>query len=159
VGRSLFVINAGYVNGNVPYPILFDGKGSSQPIHNIINTSFYSGNSFQTMGFNEFLSNRFATLFFTHNFGHLLFKTKDFQPTLSIISNVGIGALSHPELQTGMAIKTMGKGYYESGVLINNLLKVGFSRFGVGIFYRYGPYSNSSPKNDIYYKISWTFFI
>jgi len=159
LGRSSFVMNAGYVNGSVPYPVLFNGKGSYAPIYSVNNLSFYSGNSFQTMGLNEFLSDRFAAIYFTHRFGHLLFKSKKFQPALSIISNAGIGSLSHQELHQGITFSTMNKGFYESGLLINNLFKVSFSRFGIGVFYRYGPYANPLPRNDIYYKISWTFFL
>ncbi len=159
VGKSSFVINAGYVNGSVPYPILFNGKGSNATIDNLYHTSFYSGNSFQTMGMNEFLSDRFAAVFFTHNFGHLLFRSKKFQPTISVITNLGIGNLTHPEFQQNIPFKTMDKGFYESGFLINNVYKFSFTRIGLGFFYRYGPYSNIMPQNNCYFKISWTFFI
>jgi hypothetical protein len=38
----------------------------------------------------------------------------------------------------------MEYGYYESGLVINNILKFNFSSFGVGAYYRYGP--NKLPK-------------
>lgn len=159
VGRSVFIINAGWVDGAAPYPILFNGKGSEYNIDNIYHLSFYSDNSFQTMGLNEFLSNRFVAVYYHHNFGHLLFKAKHFQPSLSIISNAGIGWLNNPQQQFGMESKTMNKGYYESGFQINNLLKLGFTRLGIGTYYRYGPYSDPMPKNNIYFKVSTRFFL
>ncbi len=158
-GKSSFIINAGLTNGSVPYPILFNGKGSNSSIQGIYHTSFYSGNSFQTMGMNEFLSDRFAAIFYTHHFGHLLFKSKKFQPTMSVVTNLGIGSLSHKEQHEGIEFRTMEKGFYESGMVINNLYKLTFLRFGVGIFYRYGPYSNALPQDNFYFKMSWTFFL
>jgi hypothetical protein len=159
VGRSGIIINGGLVDGNAPYPLLFNGKGSAANIENIYHTSFYSDNSFQTMGMNEFLSNRFLAVYYHHNFGHLLFKKKNFQPALRIISNAGVGWLNNPQQQTGMQIKTMEKGYYESGFQINNLIKITFTRLGIGVFYRYGPYADPMPKNNFYFKISTRFFI
>ncbi len=155
MGRSSFVINAGLANGALPYPILYNGKGSNASLYSLYHTSFYSMNSFQAMGMNEFLSDRFLAVFYHHNFGHLLFKAKNFEPSISIVSNAGVGTLLHPEMHQGLDAKTMNRGYFESGLLLNNLYKIAFTRIGLGAFYRYGAYSSPQAKDNIYLKISW----
>ena len=51
----------------------------------------------------------------------------------------------------------MEKGYYESGILINNILNLGFYSFGVGAFYRYGPYSLDKISDNFAWKFTMTF--
>jgi hypothetical protein len=36
------------------------------------------------------------------------------------------------------------KGFYESGIVFDNLLKVLFIKYGIGAHYRYGPYQKNS---------------
>jgi hypothetical protein len=51
----------------------------------------------------------------------------------------------------------MEKGYYESGLLINNLFNMGLYNIGVGVFYRYGPYALSETKDNFAYKVTVVF--
>ena len=104
---------------------------------------------------NEFLSDRYAALFFTHDFGKLLFKTKMFKPEFALVNNVGIGTLANKNNHFGIKIKTMEKGYFESGVLINNLLNSQMIGLGVGVFYRYGTYALPTNKENISLKVSF----
>ena len=106
------------------------------------------------MRMNEFLSDRFFYIFFRQNFGKLLFKTKRFQPEVEFVTNFGIGRLQNPEPHRGINFKTMEKGYYESGIIINNILNQFFLGYGIGVFYRYGPYHLQKPIDNFAFKLS-----
>ncbi len=111
------------------------------------------------MGLYEFVSDQFAYLFLTHNFGRLTgTKGQYFRPELALVQNMGIGSLSHPEDHQGIAIKTMEKGYLESGLMINNIfrfkyLKLFYYGFGAGAFYRYGNYALPRTTDNFAFKI------
>jgi hypothetical protein len=150
-GKPSFEILAGYVNGNIPYTKLFAGRGS------FVNYTVTVPNTFETMGINEFLSDRYAALFYTHDFGRLFFRSKYFQPQVLFVNRVGFGFLSHPESQFGITYKTMEKGYYETGLLLNNLIRKTYYGFGAGLFYRYGPYAFADETKNLAVKFSFTF--
>jgi hypothetical protein len=155
-GRTKLLLEGGYLQGNVPYSFLFNGNGS-YTTGNLI----YVENSFQTMGLYEFVSDKYVNLFFSHNFGSLLFKRPKFQPQFIIFTNVGYGMLAHPEQHMNIGPKTMEKGFYESGILVNNIIRanyynIAYIGFGGGVFMRYGPYSYYRTEENLAYKISFT---
>ena len=56
----------------------------------------------------------------------------------------------------------MEKGYFESGLIITNIVAkkfFGIARVGVGAgaFYRYGPYAFSDPMENLAIKLTWTY--
>lgn len=154
-GYSSISALAGYVQGNVPYTLLYDGKGTYSAINN---RSFPLAvdNSFETMRINEFLSNRYVNLYYSHNFQSFLFHAGSFKPELKLVFHAGWGSLSNPQNQFGITYKTMDKGYYESGMEINNLLKVSFLHIGIGGYYRFGPYALSTPTDNLAIKLTVT---
>ncbi|MCW3083399.1 MAG: hypothetical protein JWP12_765 [Bacteroidetes bacterium] len=154
LGKTKILVEGGYLKGNVPYPYLFNGNGS-----NAQGNYLYIENTFQTMGLYEFVSDRYVNLFFSHNFGSLLFKRPKFQPQFMIFTNVGYGSLTHPEQHKNIEFKTMEKGFYESGLLINNVLRLNYYNIiylglGGGAFMRYGPYADAQPEKNLAYKLS-----
>lgn len=154
-GYSSIVLLAGYVQQDVPYTLLYNGKGSYEAL-TIQNFPLAVDNSFQTMRVNEFLSSRYVNLFYSHNFQSFLFRHNHFRPELKLVSHAGWGMLDNPGSHYFVSYKTMSKGYYESGLEINSLLKSGFFRIGVGGYYRYGPYSLSRPKDNLAIKLTIT---
>lgn len=152
LGKSKFEILAGYVDNPIPQSNLYNGRGSYRLF------TIYAPTSFATQRMNEFLSSRYAYLFYTHNFGHLLWRGKKFSPEFAIATNLGFGDLDHPEYHRGVDFKTMEKGYFESGLLINNLLNVsGVYTIGVGAFYRYGAYHLPNMADNFAYKVTVVF--
>jgi len=147
-GHSYIVFEGGIVEGKVPYSKLYNGKGSYQAF------SLVTANSFGVMRMNEFLSDHFFSIFFRQDFGKLLFKTKKFQPGVEFVSNFGIGKLQNPELHRGINFKTMEKGYFESGIIINNIINQFFLGYGIGIYYRYGPYQFPKSIDNFSFKLS-----
>ena len=154
LGKPSFQFMCGYIAGDLPYTNLYAGKGSFIEESKKITLQLSATNTFETMRFNEFLSNQYVALFFTHNFGRLLFKAKYFQPQIAIVNNIGWGSLNNKTAHFNIPIKTMEKGYFESGILINNILTTGPTGIGFGTFYRYGPYSYKAFADNIAFKLS-----
>jgi hypothetical protein len=48
----------------------------------------------------------------------------------------------------------MNLGYYESGALINNIVKISLLEVGAGVFYRWGPYTMPKTGDNFSYKVS-----
>jgi len=150
-GKPEFQLMGGYVDGAVPATKLFAGRGS------FVNYSITVPNSFETMGLNEFLSSRYIALFYTHDFGRLFLRKERFQPQVLFLNRVGFGTLDNPENHFGVTYKTMEKGYYETGLLFNNLLRKGYLGAGAGIYYRYGPYAFIDETKNVAFKFSISF--
>ena len=137
-GETTLRLEAGYNNGDLPYSRLFTSSG--------IGGGFQwleIDNTFQTMDLNEFLSDRFVHLFFMHNFGTLLLKSKKFAPEISVVHNIGFGKLKNPDLHQEIDFKTLENGLLEVGLRVDNIIKLNYFNFmyfglGGGIYYRYG---------------------
>jgi len=153
IGKSTMQFQAGYIDGNLPYCNLYNGQGSYRSF------TIYAPNSFATMRMNEFLSNKYLSVFYSHNFGKLLFRSKYFQPDIVFATNFAIGSLNNKEKHYNSKINTLEKGYYESGFLLNDILNMKLYSIGAGIFYRYGPYSFERTAKNFAYKFSIIFAI
>jgi len=151
IGKSSIRIVAGYIDGEIPYCNLFNGNGSYRKF------TLYAPYSFATMRMNEFLSSKYLAIYYEHNFGKLLINSKKFAPEIAIATNLAFGTLEHPENIRNVAFNTLEKGYYESGLLINKLIDLKIYKLGLGVFYRYGPYSFDAPVDNFAFKLSLTF--
>jgi len=151
-GKTNLVITAGKVFGDLPYFELYNGHASYYDF------TIETANSFATMRMNEFLSDQFVAVYFRQDFGSLLFKRKKFKPEILFVSSFAYGSLEKPNLQQGIDFKTMENGYFESGILFNNLIKSSnIIGLGFGVYYRYGPYAFPDTKDNFAYKLSMTF--
>jgi hypothetical protein len=151
LGTTGFALKGGFIDRAIPATDLYNGNGSYRFF------TLFAANSFATMRMNEFLSDRYVALYFTHNFGKLLKRWEKFQPEFLISTNATFGWLKYDENHLGMNYKTMENGYYESGFLINNLFNLRIYSLGIGAFYRWGPYSYPLFKDNIALKVSITF--
>ena len=143
IGETSIRVDAGFIDKDLPYGLLFTGEGAYDktawvPVKNY----------FQTSRPYEFLSDRYINLFFSHNFSSLLFKTKKFQPHIIVHQNIGWGTLSHPENHQLIGFKIKEKGFFESGLQVDNILKFNYFNIvylglGAAVYYRYGHYSLS----------------
>jgi hypothetical protein len=155
LGQSSLRIAGGRVDSSLPYSLLFTGEGSKNGyVLTVVN------NYFQTMNLYEFLSDRYLNLFYSHNFGTLLFETPKFKPQFVIAHNTGWGALKNASYQ-GIEFKIKDKVYLESGLIINNIIRLKYLRtyyigFGGGAFYRYGYYSLEKTIDNFAFKLSLT---
>lgn len=136
VGELALRLMGGVADEEAPMPFLYDLRGINEPRFPVAGS-----NVFETMRPDEFLADRYVAFHLKHSFGALLVRTKHFRPRPAIVSSVAFGALAHPGNHAGLDFEPLREGYYESGLMIDNLLRFGFSSFGVGGFYRYGPYA------------------
>lgn len=146
IGKTTITLQAGYVFGDTPIFENFNIYANNNGF------ALYSTESFATMHINEFICDKFALLFFTHNFGKF-FKTKYFSPEFIFVTNVGWGDIGNMQQHGGMELKSMKDGFYESGMVFDNLLKISTSKWGVGIFYRYGANSFDNVGDNFSFKL------
>jgi len=151
-GKSTFDLRAGFIDKAVPYTNLYNGRGSYRTF------TLFAPASFATERMNEFLSDRYIYLFYIHNFGKLLWRGEKFNPEFSVAANAGFGWLNHPDYHSNITFNVMEKGYFESGLLINNLFNMAnIYSFGIGVYYRYGPYSFPKTADNFSYKLTMLF--
>ncbi len=152
LGETSITAEAGLVDQSaLPAPYLFYNPGSYERF------TIETVNSFASMRLNEFLSDRYLHLFFRHNFGYLLFRAGNFKPDIILAHHMGWGSLENTSLHEGISFKTMDKGFLESGILLNNLIRAQFLGYGIGVYYRYGPYSLQKTIDNFAFKFSVSF--
>jgi hypothetical protein len=151
-GDTRLAVTGGLVTGSTPYSKLYVGQGSYRTF------TLESEQSFGTMRFNEFLSDRFMALYIKQDFGKLLFRPRGkFQPEIALVHNIGFGKLLHDGHHENINYKTMEKGYFEGGLLINNLIRIQIFKYGLGVLYRYGPYAYSKTIDNFAFKLTLQF--
>ena len=153
IGTTACTIEAGFIDRAIPYVNLYNAKASYKPF------TLYSPGSFATMRMDEFTSDKYASIFISHNFGTLLFRSKYFSPEPELAFNFGIGSMSHPENHLKEGIRSYEKGYCESGIILNKVLRFGLTDIGFAWFYRYGPYALPTAKENMAWKIAFNFLL
>ncbi len=163
-GKSWLRLEGGFVDRPVPYSKLFLSRGNfsaSVPV--------FVYNSFQTMRLFEFLNDRYVHFFWVHDFESLLFNTPKFKPEFKLVNAIGYGRLNNRQLhdlQTDSifdtGFKTMEKGYFETGAILNNIVRfnimnVAYFGVGAGVFYRYGAYSYDKQLRNLAFKATLYF--
>jgi hypothetical protein len=159
IGTTSYRLEAGFIDNAVPYGLQFTGEGSFDKDY-----AFIMKNTFQTMKPYEFLSDRYVNLFTSHNFGGLLFKTDWFQPQLVLHNNFSWGNLYHGTGHDLVTYKTKDKFFSETGLQLDNILKVnylnvGYLGVGAGVFYRYGAYAYNDTADNAVFKVTFSFSI
>lgn len=159
LGRLRFSVEGGFVDRPVPWSMNFSGRPSYNPSFSVVVRE-----TFQTMRFNEFSSSSYAAFFLLHDFGPLLLRYKAFKPEIRLAQGIMYGKLTHPEMHVGVPFKTLEHGYFESGLILDNLLRInifnaGYFGIGAGAFYRYGAYSLPNDRDNWAFKISFMYSV
>jgi len=149
--KSEVLFEGGYAFGDVPLTHLYNTSPNNLTKDRIQQRITISGkNSFETMYFNEFFSNKFAVLQLKHGSKRVtLFKK--IKPTLVFVTRMAWGNLDRPEQHVGINYKTLNKGFFESGIELNQIYK----GFGLTGFYRYGPNQLPRVEDNIAVKLSF----
>lgn len=150
---SLITLTAGMANGNTPLTDLYHAYPNNIRKETVLQRFTVAGiNSFETMFFNEFFSDKFTTIIAKHYFKpfHI---SRYFNPQLVLINRVAIGNVSNIERHQGITFESLEKGYTEVGLELNKLL----FGFGLSTTYRYGAYH--LPKEEDNIAIKFTFNI
>ncbi|MFW6222708.1 MAG: DUF5686 family protein, partial [Bacteroidota bacterium] len=146
-GSTSLLVRAGAASANIPLSLQYSGFGSHQGF------GIACPGTFNTMKVNEFAANRFTSIHLEHDFKKHLFRSKYFQPSIMLTSSAIWGSWDNQEQHFNLSYKTLEKGYFESGLLIRNIIKGSFAGTGVGFYYRYGPYSLESFKKNLTIKL------
>ncbi|MBC5775828.1 carboxypeptidase-like regulatory domain-containing protein [Pontibacter sp. KCTC 32443] len=151
-GKTSITLASGLVNGDVPFVSLYNGYGSYSD-----NYEVYAGEGFETMPPYEFFSDKYTALFLQQDLGKRLLRTKYFKPDVVLVTNIGYGNLEKPLSDFILPqVKTMNKGFFESGLMLNNIISSAFSGVGVGVFYRYGAYELPKRNDNLKFKLTAT---
>lgn len=131
-----FQLVAGIALGDIPITHLYHAYPNQINKATIMQRFTVAGNnSFETMYFNEFFSDRFAKIQLKHSLKP--FKITDrFKPQLVIISRHAIGDMNNKDRHQGIEFNTLENIYSESGLEINKIL----FGFGLSFAYRHGAY-------------------
>ena len=149
--KLMFLFEAGYASGDVPLTHLYNHSPNSITKPKILQRiTFGAKDSFETMYFNEFFSNKYVFLQLEYQFPKWKM-TKKIKPIFSLVSRFGWGELENKEKHQKIDFKTLESGYLESGFEINNI----FKGLGLSTFYRYGPNSLSNLEDNIAIKLSF----
>ena len=146
-----FLFEGGIVFGQTPISHLYNATPNytyKNPWASRI--TFAGKNSFETMVFNEFISDRFVALHIKHQFRAFKIR-RNFKPQLTLVTRAAIGNINNPQYQTQISFNKMNEGFFESGFELNSL----FKGFGASAFYRYGPYENLIWSNNLSVKITY----
>lgn len=122
LGWSKYVIDAGKIWGNLPYPFLKLHEGNE--------TYFFDETSFNTMNYFEFVSDRWVSVYYTHRFDGLFLnkiplmrklKWREVVWTKMLWGDINIDNRNYSTFPFGMY--TLGKPFIEAGAGIENIFK------------------------------------
>ena len=142
---------AGIAGGETPLTHLYHAYPNNINKETILQRFSVAGiNSFETMFFNEFFSDKFSTLQLKHAFKP--FKISDrFKPQLVLISRYALGDMNSINRHQNISFNTLNHLYSESGLEINKLLL----GFGLSFAYRYGAYHLPRFEDNIAFKFTF----
>ena len=139
------VLDGGLMTPDMPYEVNYGGPGTEFKLTGII-----IKNAFQTMKLYGFFADRYIHSFTNYDFGNILPNNKKFKPELALALNAGWGKIQGDKtIHEQIEVRDYPKGFYEAGILLNNLLRLKVYRYfygslGVGTFVGYDPNSKSS---------------
>ncbi|GAA4289709.1 hypothetical protein GCM10023163_01500 [Aestuariibaculum suncheonense] len=148
---SQIVLVAGIANGNVPLTHLYHAYPNNINKETILQRFSVAGiNSFETMFFNEFFSDKFTTFQFKHYLKPFDI-SPSYKPQMVLITRYALGNIDQPERHENISFGSLDKGYTESGFELNKLL----FGFGLSFTYRYGAYHLPDIADNIAFKFTF----
>lgn len=152
-GSPNILIRAGKVSENLPISLQYAGFGSYYDF------TIACPGTFNTMRVNEFAANEYVAVHLEHDFGEHLVQWNFFQPSIAITSSAMWGNWNGGQYHKNMDYKQLNKGYFESGLKINNISKSTISSLGLGFYYRYGPNRLDTFRDNLSIKLTTSFML
>ncbi len=148
-GILRWYMSAGYVNKGVPYNLLFRVPGANL-------SHFYFIRSFNTVGVYEFITNRYISGYITYDTGPIFWRNTFSEPVLRFSLNSFWGDLETNPYSDMSALpyKVPQNGLFEIGTMLNKIVRIGSTGFGLGCFYRFGYYHQPNFWDN--FTILWT---
>lgn len=150
--KSAVLFQGGLVLGNAPLTHLYSIAPNSINRDAILKRLTFAGkNSFETMYYNEFFSDRYVSLHLKHTFNRV--NLGFIKPEFSVATRMAWGSIEHPERHVGLPFKSLEDGFIESGIEANKI----FKGLGLTAYYRYG--ANHLPRFDDNISLKFTYHI
>jgi hypothetical protein len=151
-GKINWTLTGGFSSGDIPLFLAQVGNGTGRTWNLSV------PNTFETMTPSEFYSTKQAALFTRWNLNPFKTKAKWNEPQICFHHAIGVGTMdASVKNQHNVAFKTMEKGFFEGGLVLNNVLTSGASGVGIGLFYRYGNYASPHVIDNLLPKITVSF--
>ena len=149
--KSSFLFQTGLAFGDIPLTQLYAIAPNNLNKDAILKRITFAGkNSFETMYYNEFFSDKYVSMQLKHTFNRINIGYK-LNPEFTVVTRMAFGTIDNPENHIGLPFKSLEKGFFESGIECNKL----FKGFGLVAFYRYGNYQLANFDDNIAIKISY----
>ena len=149
--KSSLLFQMGFAYGAIPLTQLYAIAPNNLNKDAIFKRITFAGrNSFETMYYNEFFSDKYVSMQLKHTFNKINIGYK-LNPEFTVVTRMAVGSINNPENHLGLPFSSLEKGFFESGVECNKL----FKGIGVVAFYRYGNYQLSNFDDNIAIKISY----
>lgn len=149
--KTEFTLTGGIAIGDVPLSHNYHSSPNNVNKETILQRFSIAGNhSFETMYFNEFFSDRFVFFEVKHHLNPFEISPW-FKPQLVLITRSTFGNMEDKDKHQGINFDTLEKGYYESGIEINQLLY----GFGLSFAYRYGAYHLTNFEDNFAFKFTF----
>ncbi len=147
------VLEGSLALGDVPLTHLFHANPNSPTKDEILQRFSVAGRqSFETMYFGEFFSDRLTTIQIKHSLRRF-YISKKIQPELVFITRHAWGDLINKNEHLGIDFNTLNELYSESGIELNRVL----FGFGLSFSYRYGFYHLPDFEDNVSFK--FTFYL
>ena len=161
--RLRYRINGGINTGVVPYSKMYIFRASYAR-----NNYFDSPNTFNTMRFHEFAANQYFSTFLNFRPEQNWLHIGKFRPRFSFVFNAAWGHITpgNEGLHKPFVIQAPKRGYYEGGVVLQNILPIFrkenvlhnlIQTLGVSAYYRMGPYTYEDWKQNFAFRLYSSF--
>lgn len=149
--HTIGTLSLGVASGDTPLTHLYHAYPNNINKETILQRFSVAGiNSFETMFFNEFFSDRFSTIVLKHYIKPFHISQR-FNPQLVLVTRYAIGNINNIERHQNITFGRLNKGYTESGFEINKLI----FGFGLSATYRYGAYHLPNEEDNIALKFTF----
>ncbi len=146
-GNFIWVMSASKTEGEVPLFLLHTANASG------VRWRLTVPNTFEAMPPHTFYNDQQVSLFTRLRFLSWKTSKKWFEPQLSIHHALGFGTMKNQQ-NHNVGFRTMEKGYYEGGIIFDNLLRTNFLSIGAGLFTNYGHYAIPKFEDNLVVKFS-----
>jgi len=151
LSSSNFVLEGAMAFGDLPLPHLFHAYPNNPTKDEILQRFSVAGRqSFETMYFGEFFSDRLLTFRGKHTLRRFKLGEK-WKPELVFITRHAIGNMDNIERHQGLPFNTLEHVYSESGFELNRIVL----GFGLSFAYRYGYYHLPKPADNVSVKFTF----
>lgn len=150
-----FVFAGGIAKGDIPITHTYHAYPNNVNKETILQRFSVAGtNSFETMYFSEFYSDKFATLQMKHRLSPFIISPW-LKPELVFIYRYAVGDMQNIERHENINFGTLKHGYSEAGFEINKLL----FGFGLSFAYRHGAYHLPEFEDNFAFKFTFNLIL